>query len=113
MSAKMQNVKVAVVQASPILFDREATVKKACDLVHDAAERGASLILFPEAFIPAYPRGLSFGTVVGSRSSAGRHIFQRYWENSVDVPGPVTEALGKAAREAKAYLAIGVIERDT
>jgi nitrilase len=113
MSAKLQNVKVAVVQAAPILFDREATVEKACELVHSAAERGARLILFPEAFIPAYPRGLSFGTVVGSRSSAGRRIFQRYWENSVDVPGPVTETLGKAAREAKAYLAIGVIERDT
>jgi nitrilase len=71
------------------------------------------LILFPEAFIPAYPRGLSFGTVVGSRSSEGRRIFQRYWDNSIDVPGPDTERLAKAARDANVYVAIGVIERNS
>jgi len=71
------------------------------------------LILFPEAFIPVHPRGLSFGTVMGSRSPAGRQAWLRYWANSVDVPGPTTEALGKAAREAGVYLAVGVIERDT
>jgi len=113
MTENIQKVRVAVVQASPILFDREATVEKVCHLTHEAAAQGAKLILFPEAFIPAYPRGLTFGTVVGRRSSAGRRIFQRYWENSVDVPGHDTEALGKAAREESVYLAIGVIERDT
>ena len=50
-------VKVAVVQASPILFDREATVEKALHLVSEAAENGSKLILFPEAFIPARARG--------------------------------------------------------
>ena len=74
---------------------------------------GRSFCLFPEAFIPAYPRGLSFGMVVGSRSPEGRLTWQRYWENSVDVPGPATEALGEAAREAGVYLAMGVIERDS
>jgi nitrilase len=105
-------VKVAVVQAAPILFDREATLQKACQLTDEAAKQGAKLILFPEAFIPAYPRGLGFGTVIGGRSAAGRRTWQRYWANAVDVPGPATEALGAAAREAGAYLAIGVIERD-
>lgn len=113
MTENLEKVRVAVVQASPILFDREATVEKVCHLTGEAAGQGAKLILFPEAFIPAYPRGLTFGTVVGRRSSAGRRIFQRYWENSVDVPGPDTETLGKAARDANVYLAIGVIERDT
>jgi nitrilase len=70
------------------------------------------LILFPEAFIPAYPRGLSFGSVVGNRSPAGRLVWQRYFANAVEVPSPATEALGAAAREASVYLAIGVIERD-
>jgi len=50
-------VKAAVVQAAPILFDREATVEKALRLVSEAAENGSQLILFPEAFIPAYPTG--------------------------------------------------------
>jgi nitrilase len=106
-------VSVAVVQAAPILFDREATVEKACHLASEAAAQGAKLILFPEAYIPCYPRGLSFGTVVGNRSPAGRRTWQRYWAGAVDVPGPATEALGAVARQAGAYLAIGVIERDT
>jgi nitrilase len=105
-------VKVAVVQAAPVLFDREATLAKAGQLAAAAGVQGADLILFPEAFVPAYPRGLGFGTVVGSRSEAGRRLWQRYWANAVEVPSPVTEALGAAAQKAGAYLAIGVVERD-
>ena len=106
-------VKTAVIQAAPILFNREASVAKACRLTAEAAAQGAQLILFPEAFIPAYPRGLSFGTVVGSRSAEGRLTWERYWANAVDIPSPATQALAAAARAANAYLAIGVIERDT
>lgn len=105
-------VKAAVVQAAPALFNREATVEKAVRLLAEAAAQGAKLILFPEAFIPAYPRGLSFGTVVGSRSAPGRQTWQAYWSNAVDIPGPVTEALAAAARQAEAYVVMGVIERD-
>jgi nitrilase len=105
------SMQVAVVQAAPVLFDRDATVRKACQLVEEAASHGAHLILFPEAFIPCYPRGLSFGMVVGSRSSGGRDLWHRYWENSVEVPGPATEALGEAADMADVYLAIGITER--
>lgn len=108
-----KNIKVAVVQAAPILFDREATVNKACNLIHEAAGQGAQLVLFPEAFIPAYPRGLSFGMVVGSRTPEGRELWQTYWEQSVEIPSPATKALGAAAKEAGVYLAIGIIERDS
>jgi nitrilase len=106
-------VKVAAVQAAPVLFNREASIEKVCRLAGDAGDKGAQVILFPEAFVPAYPRGLSFGTVVGSRSPQGRQTWQAYWENAVEVPGPATEALGAAARQAKAYLMVGVIERDS
>jgi nitrilase len=102
----------AVVQAAPVLFDPAASADKACRLTAEAAARGARLILFPEAFIPCYPRGLGFGTVVGGRSAEGRRTWQAYWEAAVEVPGPATEALGEAARRAAAYLAVGVIERD-
>jgi len=104
--------KVAVVQAAPVLFDREASVQKACRLTKEAADEGAKLVLFPEAFIPAYPRGLSFGAVVGSRSPEGRRTWRRYWANAVSIPSPATEALGAAARQAQVYLAIGVIEKE-
>jgi nitrilase len=106
-------VKAAVIQAAPALFNREASVEKACQLIGEAAAQGAQLILFPEAFVPAYPRGLSFGAVVGSRSQEGRLAWQRYWAAAVDVPGPATHALGEAARQARTYLAVGVIERDS
>jgi len=112
MTENNQQTKVAVVQAAPVLFDREATIEKACGLIEQAAKQGARLIVFPEAFIPAYPRGLAFGTVVGSRSPVGRRIWQRYWENTVEVPGPATRKLGDAAKKANVFLAIGVIERD-
>ncbi len=106
-------VNVAVVQAAPVLFDREATVAKTRKLCLEAAGQGAQLVLFPEAYVPAYPRGLSFGVVVGQRRPEGRRLWQRYWANAVDVPGPASHALGAVAREAGVYLAVGVIERDT
>ncbi len=105
-------VKVAVVQAAPVVFDRDATIEKTARLAAEASEKGAELILFPEAFVPAYPRGLSFGIVVGSRTQEGRRTWQRYWENAVEVPSVSTERLGEIAKDAGALLAIGVIERD-
>lgn len=108
----LQTVKVAVVQAAPVLMDLRATVEKALSLIHEARQKGADLIVFPESFIPAYPRGLSFGFVVGSRTMEGRKDWQRYYDNSVPVPGPVTAELGQACKEAGVYLSIGVTERD-
>ena len=108
----MNAVRVAVVQSAPVAFDRERTLEKARHLIADAAGRGAQLILFPEAFVSGYPRGLDFGARVGSRTPEGRELFRRYWESGVDVPGPATEVLGEAARQANSHVVIGVIERD-
>jgi nitrilase len=104
--------KVAVVQAYPVVFDRERTLEKLSGLAREAAHQGAQLVLFPEAFISAYPRGLDFGAVVGSRTDAGREDFRRYWESSVDVPGPAVDHLSRIARVNNIYLVVGVIERD-
>ncbi len=113
MGERSPHVTVAVIQAAPVLFDRDATLARAGLLAVDAAAFGARVILFPEAFVPAYPRGMSFGANVGSRSDEGRLTWQLYWEQSVDVPGPSTIALGRIARECQSYIAIGVIERDS
>ncbi len=106
-------VRVAVVQAAPVLFDREKTIQKAMDLTGEAARGGAKIVLFPEAFVPAYPRGLSFGMVVGSRTPEGRKAWERYWQNSIDIPSPDTDLLCEVARENGVYIAIGVMEKDT
>src|SRR5882762_7963452 len=104
--------KVAVIQASPVVFDRERTLEKLSNLAGEAAQKGARIVLFPEAFVSGYPRGLDFGAVVGSRTDAGREDFRRYWESSVDVPGPAVDHLVRTARSNAVYLVVGVIERE-
>lgn len=104
--------RVAVVQAAPVAFDLEATLAKLEALAAQAAQRGARLALFPEAFVGSYPRGLSFGATVGNRTAEGREEFRVYWEAAIDVPGPATVRLAAAARKCALYLVAGVIERD-
>jgi len=87
----MTIVRSAVVQDCPIVFDREATLKKVRHLVKQAADRGAVLVLMPEAFVSGYPTGLDFGARVGLRQPQGREDFRRYYESAVDVPGPACE----------------------
>ena len=106
-----QKFVAAVVQDCPAVFDSAATVEKAVSLIGQAAKKNAKLIVFPEAFISGYPKGLDFGARVGVRKERGRDVFARYFESAIEVPGPETEILGAAAREAKAHLVIGVIER--
>ncbi len=103
---------VAVVQAAAIESDRDYTITKLADLTADAARQRAKLVLFPEAFIGGYPRGMDFGAVVGSRTEKGRDDYERYWQNAVDIPGKALDAIGKAARKSKVHLVAGVIERD-
>lgn len=110
---KSTKFKVAVVQAGSEIMDKEKGVAKTVRLIQEAATQQAKIIVFPEAFIPAYPRGMSFGAVVGSRTPEGRKDFRQYWDNSITAPGPETEAIGKAARQAGAYVVIGVIEKDS
>jgi nitrilase len=108
----MNPVRVAVVQAAPVVFDVPRTLAKLGDLAADAARRGARLVVFPEAFVSAYPKGLGFGARMGMRSPEGREEFRRYFDSAVDVPGPATEAVGAAARAGGLHLVVGVIERD-
>jgi nitrilase len=113
MSEQPNSVRAAVVQAAPVLFDRDGTVEKVARLTLQAGEGGADLVVFPEAYVGGYPWGLAFGTAVGGRSDAGRRTWERYWQSAVDVPGPETDRMGRAAREAGVHLAVGVVERDT
>ncbi len=108
-----RTVTAAVVQASPTFFDREGATEKVAELTARAAADGAGLVVFPEAYVGGYPWGLAFGTAVGGRSDAGRRVWQRYWDTAVEVPGPATERMGEAAREAGVYLTVGVVERDS
>ena len=106
------SLRAAIVQASPVMFDKKATTEKCVKLIKEAGENGAELIVFPESFIPCYPLGLTFGFTIGQRDEAGRDDWKVYYDNSVVVPGEETEMLAAAAKEAGAYVSIGVTERD-
>jgi len=105
-------VSVAVVQAGSVPFNSAACVDKAVGLIGQAAAGGAKVIVFPEAFITGYPKGLNYGLVVGARDQAGREEFRLYLDAAIDVPGPHTLRLGEAAAASGSYVIIGVVERE-
>jgi nitrilase len=105
------NFKVGVVQAGSVLGDTPGTLAKLERLCAACADEGLGLAVFPEAFVGGYPKGLGFGASVGIRTEAGRDLFREYADCAIEVPGPVTLAIGKLAREARLYLVLGVIER--
>lgn len=102
---------VAVVQSGALLFDTPATLVKALTLIKEAALRGAQLVVFPEAFLGGYPKGMDFGARVGSRTPEGRREFRRYFESAITCPGPETQVLADAARTHGIYLVMGCVER--
>jgi nitrilase len=110
-AAKETKVRAAVVQAGSVPFDTDACIDKAIHLIGEAAATGAKVIVFPEAFITGYPKGLNFGVVVGTRDAAGREEFRLYFDAAIEVPGPQTQRLGEAAAAHGSYVVIPVIER--
>jgi nitrilase len=110
--ANATTVMAAVVQAGSVPFDTEACVEKAIRLVGEAAATGAKVIVFPEAFITGYPKGLTYGLAIGARDAAGREEFRMYLDAAIDVPGPQTQMIGEAAAEHGSYVIMGVIERE-
>ncbi len=103
---------VGVIQAGSSLFDTPRTLERMAAHCEAAAEQAIDLVVFPEAYIGGYPKGLDFGTRVGIRTPEGRDDFLRYWKSAIEVPGPETGRIGSFAAMMKAYLVVGVIERD-
>ena len=105
-------IKAAVVQAGACGFDRDASLDKLEGLAAEAARGGASLAVFPEAFVGGYPKGIDFGVRLGSRSDAGREQFHRYYHGAIELPGPAVARLGEIAASLQMVLVVGVVERD-
>jgi nitrilase len=103
--------KAAVVQASSVPFEPMKSAEKAANLIRNAAREGATLAVFPEAFLGGYPKGASFGTVVGKRTEAGRSHFLSYMEGAVTLDGPELALVAEVATETGVHVVIGVIER--
>jgi nitrilase len=107
----VENLTVAVVQAGAPLFDTARTIAKAQHFCEQAHQAGAQIVVFPEAFIGGYPKGITFGAHVGSRSDAGRDQFRRYFESAIEQSGPESIQLAQMAANNQIHLVIGVIER--
>ena len=103
-------VKVAAVQATPVILDAEATVEKAVGLLHEAADQGVRLAVLPETFVPLYP---SVAWAQSAASFGGNdELWERLWANAVDVDGPLVEKLIGACRERSLYCVVGINERE-
>lgn len=106
-----ETLRAAIAQASPVLFDKKATLEKVVSQIEEAGRNGAQLIVFPESLVPCYPYGLTFGFTVGSRSEAERADWKRYYEESVVVSHDL-ESVAAAAKAFGLYVSLGITERD-
>jgi len=104
-------VRVAAIQATPAILDAPRSVEKAVTLLKDAAGQGAQLAVLPECFVPLYP---SNAWARGASGFTGwDELWERLWENAVDVPGPLLDPLVEVCRDLNIYCAIGVNERES
>src|SRR3712207_1335752 len=101
-----ETVRVAAVQATPVILDGEASVEKAVRLIGEAAAEGAQLAVLPEAFVPVYPSNA--WALRAAAFSGSDELWERLWQNSVDVPGPLVDRLLVACRTRAMHVAIGV-----
>jgi len=105
-----ETVRVAAIQATPVVLDAEASVAKACDLLGEAAAEGARLAVLPEVFVPLYQSNV---WARGASSFSGwDELWERLWENSVDVGGPHVQTLVDACARHDVHCVIGVNERE-
>ena len=109
--AVFDTVTVAAVQATPVLLDAEATVDKAIALLGEAADQGATFVVFPECFVSVYPTA-AWAVHAATWSSAAGDLWERMWASSLDVDGPLVARLAGACAERGVHIAIGVNERE-
>ena len=106
-----KSFKIAAVQTSPVFLNKKSSVEKACDLVVEAASKKAKLVLFPEAFISAYPDWV--WVVPPYKKPILDEMYSELLENAVSIPDDATKKLCAAAKKNKIIIAIGINERNT
>jgi nitrilase len=104
---KRKSVRAAAAQIAPDLDSADGTTARVLETIRDAARRGVELIVFPETFVPYYPY---FSFVQPPVLQGPAHLL--LMERAPTVPGPMTQAVSAAAREAGMVVVLGVNERD-
>ncbi|MEJ2003880.1 MAG: carbon-nitrogen hydrolase family protein [Cyclobacteriaceae bacterium] len=101
-----------VVQGAPLLFDLDGCVDLTLKWLNEAADAGCDMVLFPETFIPGYPRGLTFDAKIGSRSAKSQDLWLRYWNSSFDLDSRAFDRIAEEIRKLKLVVGLGITERD-
>ncbi len=104
-------IKVAAAQITPVYLNKQKTVEKACAVIEEAAQHGARLIVFPEAFIPGYPDWIWL--IPNSKSADLNKLYTELVENAVSIPDNSTDLLCKTAKKNKINVVMGMHERNT
>jgi nitrilase len=112
MAGMRSPVTVACVQAEPVIFDRDATIEKLGTLTAEASANGAKLVVFPEAFIPAYPSSVWARALAGWAEPGAKEAFALLARESLELPSEAADRLGEIARDNEVWLVTGVTERD-
>jgi nitrilase len=107
-----ETVRVACVQAEPVIFDRDATIEKLGALAAEAAGEGAQLLVFPETFIPAYPSSVWAKALAGWGDPRAKQAFALLYRGALEVPGAAERRIGEIAREHGVWIVTGVNEID-
>ena len=102
---------MAAIQATPVILDADATISKAIGHIDEAAEHGATLVVFPECFVSLYPSG-GWAAAAATWSRGCDELWERMWASSVDVRGPLVDRVSKACADRGVTVAIGVNERE-
>jgi predicted amidohydrolase len=104
-------VTAAIVRAE-VAPDLAMALARTAEGVRDAHAAGASLVAFPETWIPGYPAWLDLCRDAALWDHApARAVFARMAAARVSVPGPAFDALAGMARDAEVTLVVGVSER--
>jgi len=111
MSHTKSPLKVGAVQAAPVFLDKNATIDRACTLIDEGAKAGASLLVFPEAFVSGYPDWV--WTVPPAKKPLINELYSKLLESAVTIPDDSVNRLAKAAKDSRVYVTIGVNERNS
>jgi nitrilase len=110
-STEFPTVRVAAIQATPVILDAERSIDKATRLLSAAADEGVQLAVLPECFVPVFPSN------AWAREASGfggwNEFWERLWENAVDVPGPLIDRVVDVCRERELFCVLGVNERES
>jgi nitrilase len=110
-SVDARTVRVAAIQAAPVVLDAEASVQKAVALIGEAAGQGAELVVFAECFVSLYPDVVTLREALQPEDRLGR-LYDLMWHEAMEVPGPLVDELVSACAEHGVTCVIGVNERE-